>query len=98
MLVELVHTKTADGLRLDGALQEATAPGTGSHPADAVICLHGVAGNFYGSSLLESVAQMIVGRGTSVLRVNTRGHDGVSTASTDAGGRLQGAAYERVDE
>src|SRR5205823_5319742 len=29
---------------------------------------------------------------------NTRGHDGISTASTDRGGRRQGAAYEVADE
>ena len=33
-----------------------------------------------------------------MLRVNTRGHDPVSTAATARGGRRQGAAYEAVDD
>jgi pimeloyl-ACP methyl ester carboxylesterase len=36
--------------------------------------------------------------GSAVLRVNTRGHDGISTAITAQGGRRQGAAYEAVDD
>ncbi len=32
-----------------------------------------------------------------MLRVNTRGHDGVSSALTEQGGRRQGAAYEVAD-
>ena len=33
-----------------------------------------------------------------MLRVNTRGHDGLSTAATPKGGLRQGAAYETVDD
>ena len=33
-----------------------------------------------------------------MLRVNTRGHDGISTAATPQGGRRLGAAYEAVDD
>jgi pimeloyl-ACP methyl ester carboxylesterase len=36
--------------------------------------------------------------GISVLRVNTRGHDSVTAASTHLGRRWQGAAFEIVDE
>ena len=44
------------------------------------------------------ISQHFSRKGTSVLRVNTRGHDSISTAATREGGRRQGAAYERVDD
>lgn len=100
MLVDLVRTRTADGIRLDGVLEAPSADAQPStHPSlDAVICLSGVGSNFYGSALLEHVAGALRMDGITTLRVNTRGHDGVSTATTLGGARLQGAAYEIVDE
>lgn len=98
MLADLVHVTTRDGLRLDGAYQE---PGAGAPRAltlDALCLLHGTGGNFYGSTLLEAFADRFLALGGAVLRVNTRGHDGVSNVATAAGGRRQGAAYEAVDE
>ena len=65
---------------------------------EAVVCVHGVGSNFYGSTMMESVCDALLEHGIGALRVNTRGHDGVSTAATDSGGKLQGAAYEQVDE
>jgi pimeloyl-ACP methyl ester carboxylesterase len=101
VLVELVKTQTADGLRLDGILQRARGEGNlqrlQEEMLDAVICVHGVGGNFYGGTLMERLAQVLLAQGLTVLRINTRGHDGVSTASTATGGWLQGAAYEIVD-
>ena len=92
MQTELVRTTTADGVRLNGALNHAAS----SHAkVDAVICLHGVASPFYGSSLFESLVPHLLDIGVSVLRVNTRGHDSVFPAAT---GRRLGAAYERVHE
>ncbi len=97
MLIDLVKTQTSDGLRLDGALHR--PPGAlGEAPVDAVILLHGVGGNFYGSTLLEAFLDPLLARGVAVLRVNTRGHDGLFTANTHAGPRRFGAAYEIVDE
>src|SRR5438093_261562 len=98
LLVELVQTTTRDGVRLDGALQ---LPWGHSQPVlgcDAFCLVHGTGGNFYSSTLFDSVAEMLRGLGCAVLRVNTRGHDGISTAVTDRGGRRLGAAYEIVDE
>lgn len=92
MLVELVSTTTPDGLRLDGALH--VAAGARVTPYDLALCLHGVQGNFYSSSLLESLATPLAEQGVDVLRVNTRGHDNVTTI----GRRWQGAAFEVVDE
>jgi pimeloyl-ACP methyl ester carboxylesterase len=98
VIVELVRTKTLDGVRLDGVLQRASGPAARSAAINGAIFLHGVGGNFYGSTLLEQLAKAVLAEGISVLRVNTRGHDGMSTAATDRGGQLIGAAYEIVDD
>lgn len=106
MRVELVRTRTVDGLRLDGALQvtlrtpqaASDAVESDRSSVDAVLLLPGVGGNFYGSTLLQTLATELLGCGISVLRANTRGHDGVTTIATLQGSRLQGAAYEIVDE
>jgi dienelactone hydrolase len=66
--------------------------------AAGVVVLHGAGGNFYSSTLFDAVGERLVERGLAVLRVNTRGHDGISTAVTAQGGRRQGAAYEIVDD
>ncbi len=98
MMVELVRTTTADQLRLDGAL---LAPPESSRPSialDGIICLAGVGGNFYGSTLLEEITPTLLQLGVPVLWVNTRGRDGVHTASFGGRRRRQGSAYESVDE
>ena len=98
MLVDLVQTTTRDGVRLDGAY---LAPAGSTPPAvgvDAFCLVHGTGGNFYGSTLFDAVAERLLGLGCGVLRVNTRGHDGISNAVTARGGRRLGAAYEVVDE
>lgn len=98
MLVDLVQTTTRDGLRLDGAF---IAPPHGrprSAPLDGVCLVHGTGGNFYGSSLFDAVAECLLELGSGVLRVNTRGHDGISTSATERGGKRLGAAYEIVDD
>ena len=93
--VELVQTKTIDGLRLDGALQMPTEAQETSK--SIAILFGGVGTNFYGSRLITSIAESIRTAGYATLCVNTRGHDGVNTTATDRGGILQGAAYEIVD-
>ncbi len=95
MLVHLVQTTTRDGVRLDGAFQAAAPPSVG---VDACCFLHGTGGNFYSSTLFDALAERLVILGVSVLRGNTRGHDGISTAVTAKGGRRLGAAYEVVDD
>ena len=99
MIVDLVQTTTRDGLRLDGIFQ---APPEAARPStlglDALCLVHGTGSNFYSSTLLEELSRMLLERGHGVLRVNTRGHDGISTAQTARGGKRQGAAYEIVDE
>ncbi len=97
MNVELVRVQTVDGLRLDGALVRPTGA-TAPPDVDVAVLLHGVGSNFYGSTLLEAFVQPLLARGIAVLRVNTRGHDGLFSASTFRGIRRFGAAYEVVDE
>ena len=96
MQVDLVQVTTRDGVRLDGMLQlPSTPPQVG---LDGVCMIHGTGGNFYSSSLFDAFGARLLERGCAVLRVNTRGHDGVSTAVTTRGGRRLGAAYEVVDD
>ncbi len=97
MLVDLVQTTTRDGFRLDAAFLPPAGPGTPTIAVDAFCFLHGTGGNFYSSTLFDDLGERLRGLGCGVLRVNTRGHDGVSTALTEQGGRRQGAAYEVVD-
>lgn len=97
MLVDLVRTITADGLRLDGALLAPTGE-TGQVPFDAVICLHGVGSSFYSTNLMEKIAPDLQSLGLQVLWANTRGHDLVYTAYVNTRAKRQGAAYEIVDE
>lgn len=98
MLVDLVRVTTRDGVRLDGCWQAAPPGVASSLGVDAVACFHGTGGNFYGSTLFDSVADQLLPLGCGVLRVNTRGHDGISNAVTAQGGRRLGAAYEVVDD
>jgi pimeloyl-ACP methyl ester carboxylesterase len=97
MLVDLVRVTTADGVRLDGALQLPAEPiGDADRSVDAALVIHGTGGSFYSSTLLEALAARLLELGIAVLAVNTRGHDLVSTAATADGPRRQGAAYEDV--
>jgi pimeloyl-ACP methyl ester carboxylesterase len=96
VFVDLVQTTTRDGVRLDGMFQAPPIP-----PAvalDTLCLIHGTGGNFYSSTLFDVIAERLLTMGVGVLRVNTRGHDGISTAVTAKGGRRQGAAYEIGDE
>ena len=98
VLVDLIHTTTRDGLRLDGAFQSPATPGRPDRPLDALCFVHGTGGCFYTSALFDALAESLLPVGCAVLRVKTRGHDLMSTASTAQGGRRQGAAYEVVDD
>jgi pimeloyl-ACP methyl ester carboxylesterase len=97
LFVDLVQTTTQDGIRLDGIFQESPSD-DGPTELDAACFIHGTGGNFYSSALFEYLSQQFLKNGCSVLRANTRGHDGISTAVTEHGGRRIGAAYEVVDD
>jgi len=99
MLADLVQTTTADGIRLDGVFQSPPNGGAAARPENAWCLVHGTGGNFYGSTLLEACAERLLELGYPVLRINTRGHDGINTAATSSRGGLRlGATYEVVDD
>ena len=98
MLVDLVQTTTRDGVRLNGILRTPPVSGPPAVAFDAFCLIHGTGGNFYSSSLFDSLAERFLQLGCAVLRVNTRGHDVMSNAVTARGGRRLGAAYEVVDD
>jgi alpha/beta superfamily hydrolase len=94
MECELVQVTTPGLTRLHGAWFRSTVARQSS--IDAALLLHGLAGNFYSSRLMQSLARRLVAAGVHVLSANTRGHDGLNW--TSSGGRtiLQGAALESV--
>jgi len=101
MIVDLVQTRTADGVRLDGALRTTDtkhADASSTSGVELVICVPGTGANFYGSSFWNPLAERLLAQGTNVLVVNTRGHDLMSTAATLGGGIHGGAAYETIDD
>jgi len=98
MLVDLVQVTTRDGIRLDGMFQSPAGRAGPTVAVDAFCLVHGTGGNFYSSTLFDTLAERLLGLGSAVLRINTRGHDGISTAATARGGRRLGAAYEVVDD
>ncbi len=98
MIVDLVRVTTADGVRLDGALQTPAKGAARPLPIDVVLLIHGTGSNFYSSSLLEAVARRLIELGTATLTVNTRGHDLLCTTATQEGPRRLGAAHEVVSD
>ncbi|MFO0906180.1 MAG: hypothetical protein U0939_24445 [Pirellulales bacterium] len=98
MLVDLVKTVTEDGLRLDGALHAASAAPQSQLPVDGLICFHGVASNFYGSSLFEALTPSLASLGVPLVWANTRGRDNVYAGTVRGSRRWLGAAFESVDE
>ena len=99
MLVDLVHTHTSDGLRLDGFLRRPTTTGPSRFGIDVAICFHGVTGNFYQAGVFDEATERLIEGGCAVLRVNNRGHDPISMPAYNSAGRVPlGAAYETVDD
>ncbi|MBC8357225.1 MAG: alpha/beta hydrolase [Planctomycetes bacterium] len=98
MLVELVRTKTSDGLRLDGALAFPQERRMALPSVDGVILLHGVGGNYFSGAMFDPLAIRLLDAGIAVLRVNTRGYGSVNMIATDGGATRGGAAFEVVDQ
>ena len=96
MNVDIIRVTTRDGFQLDGMWQPSAS--SKQIALDAVAFIHGTGGNFYGSSMFDLFAEKFLSLGCAVLRVNTRGHDGISTAVTGRGGLRLGAAFETVDD
>ena len=98
MLADLLRVTTRDGYHLDGMLQRPVSATKPTFNLDALCLVHGTGGNFYASTLFDVFAQKLLEQGCAVLRINTRGHDGISTAVSTRGGVRLGAAYETVDD
>ncbi|HEY2760951.1 MAG TPA: hypothetical protein VGI75_09410, partial [Pirellulales bacterium] len=97
--VELVQARTADGVRLDGALAAAKhGDPSRSPPVDAALCIHGTGSNFYAATIFEGLEPKLLADGIAVLRANTRGHDSISTAATLTGPKRLGSSLENVDD
>jgi alpha-beta hydrolase superfamily lysophospholipase len=94
MAAELVHVETPDGLRLDGALQLPSCAAT--MPVDAFLLVHGTGSNFYAPGVLETFARLGVESGCAVLRINTRGHDGMASIYGKSRSARGGATYETI--
>lgn len=95
MSLELIRTKTADGVILDGSLQRPDGPDCSSN-SRAWLIVHGTGSNFYTSGVLQIFAEQLVHGGQSVARINTRGHDIISALPGGRPLRLGGAAFESV--
>jgi pimeloyl-ACP methyl ester carboxylesterase len=91
MLGRLVETTTDDGLKLHGFWVEPKQPA--SH---VWILVHGVNGNFYGSTFLTSLAECCLAAGQAAVLINTRGHDLASFGSGDAPVRI-GSMFETME-
>ena len=96
MLVEHVQITTSDSVRLDGLYGKGN--GKNQFDFDAVIMLHGLLGNFYGSRLLNGLAEHFFEEGVATFRVNTRGHDGINITPKGLSALRLGSAYEIVDD
>ncbi len=90
MNVELIRTKTADGVLLAGSLHRAEESNASSR-STVWLLVHGTGSNFYSPGVLQSFSEQLVSGGHSVARINTRGHDIISSLSG-------GAAFESVSD
>lgn len=95
MSLELIRTKTADGVILDGSLQRPDGSATSSKNT-VWLLVHGTGSNFYSSGVLQVFAEQLVRGGQSVARINTRGHDIISALPGVRPPRFGGAAFESI--
>ncbi len=86
--MELIRVRTTDCVLLDGSLQRATVAKSPSNDT-AWLLVHGTGSNFYSAGVLQAFAEQLVSAGHSVARINTRGHDIISSLSG-------GAAFESI--
>ena len=93
MLVDLVHTKTSDDVTLSGIVLEPEQPRT-DLLVDAMVMVHGSAGNFYLSPSNPRAAKLR-DMGIPTALFNTRGHDVVGGR---AGKVRTGNVYELLSQ
>ena len=63
MTRELVHVRTSDGLRLDGALRHPQS--AASLPVDGFLLIHGTGSNFYAPGVLERFGKQAAAAGAA---------------------------------
>lgn len=95
--LELLQVATDDGIVLDGswAAPDSSSAHRPKLPVDAFLLVHGTGANFYSGGVLQTFANQALAVGVPVLRINTRGHDGISYLPTVAprkGGSIHGGA------
>lgn len=95
---ELVSTVTEDGAKLHGLYQPGQREKSASQTVDAAVISHGLAGNFYNSTLNLRLADTLVERGVAVVLGNNRGHDGLGSVPVGGKAVTIGAAREIVDD
>ncbi|MFM9962944.1 MAG: alpha/beta hydrolase [Planctomycetaceae bacterium] len=98
MNLTLIRTKTADGVQLDGSLQRpvAQAARLSQDPNTVWLLVHGTGSNFYSSGVLQAFTEQLVSTGHSVARINTRGHDIISSLPGARTPLTGGAAFESI--
>lgn len=100
MTTELLRVRTADGMTLDGCLNspEVIDRQGATDLVEAWLLIHGTGGNFYSAGVLETFAAQMAGSGQETLRVNTRGHDIISSLSGSRSPLSGGAAFESITD
>ncbi len=93
-IAEFVTTMTRDGVTLAGTLRRPPTGKDSQIDADVVILHHGVGGKFYGSAMFDAVSEHLLAAGCAVLRVNSRGHDLITTEQRNGQPVRFGAAFE----
>ena len=93
MLVDLVNTKSEDGVTLSGIVLEPETPRL-DLLVDAMVMIHGSGGNFY-LSPSNPRAMKLRDMGLPTALFNTRGHDVIGGR---AGNIRTGNAYEKLSE
>ena len=82
MIVELVSTTNANGVRLDGAFYSPQVDTVPIGPVDAVLLIHGSRGNFADPTTKE-MAEDLRKVGYACLTLNTTAHDTVWANPSD---------------
>lgn len=95
MLVDLISTTNADGVRLDGAFFIPPVEAEPVGPVDAILLMHGSRGNFSDPNTRE-MAEELRQIGYACLALNTTAHDTVW--HNPATGKNHGNAYEILDD
>jgi len=89
-----MNTKASDGLRLDGAFFAPKQGARRAGPVDAILLIHGSAGNFYTPNTVAT-AEALCAQGYACLSLNTNAHDTVWANNVDH--KFYGVAFEVLD-